>query len=120
MSLLNVTFDPDGPGLTGHIAPLIGIGLPPNLALHFGGKRPVMSVLPQDIPHAGLNRVANALIVCQILGDEADALDILAGLARAGYRGRVLVITPPLPDPAMVERELAQVAQGMTISLMVT
>ncbi|QYK40760.1 MAG: hypothetical protein KF887_15310 [Paracoccaceae bacterium] len=35
-----------------------------------------------------------------------DAAQVLARLARLGYRGRVLLLSPPLPDKGMVEREL--------------
>lgn len=117
MTVSDTPSDPDNPGLRGQARPLICIGLPPMLAPDLGGKRPVVSLLPQDIPLAGLQGVQDALIACMLLGGDADAQDVLAALADAGYRGAVIVIAPHLPDPAMVERELAQLAPGMTVTL---
>ena len=120
MTIPHATSDPDRPGLRRSSGPLIGIGLPQALALHLADKkRPVVALLPQDIALAGLDQIENALIGCLLLGGEVDALDILADLAAAGYRGAVVVIAPPLPDLAMVERELKRAARGMTVSLVV-
>ncbi|TGD62882.1 hypothetical protein EYC08_14960 [Tabrizicola sp. WMC-M-20] len=119
MPVRYATSVPDGSGLRGHTRPFISIGLPQVLAQHCAGMRPLMSVSPQDIPLAGLHRIDNGLIACMLLGSEVDALDILADLTAAGYRGPVVVIAPPLPDPAMVERELALAAPGISVSLLV-
>ncbi|WP_146036497.1 hypothetical protein [Pseudotabrizicola formosa] len=110
---------PDRFDLRGRTSPFISIGLPQVLARHCAGPRPLFSVAPQDIAQAGLHRMSDALIACMLLGSEVDALDILAELTAAGYRGTVVVIAPPLPDPGMVERELALAAPGMTVSLLV-
>lgn len=110
---------PDAPSDPAPAGPLICIGLPQALARRLGGNRDVVSLRARDIAFARIDRMENALIACPLLGPEADALDILAALVRAGYRGEVVVVSPSLPDPAMVERELAQAAPGMSVALVV-
>ena len=53
-----------------------------------------------------LARLAPTTVVMPLFGQKQDALTLIAALQRLGYRGRILVIGPALPDPAMVQTEL--------------
>jgi hypothetical protein len=46
-----------------------------------------------------------------------DVLELAEGLARAGYRGRVLALSPPLPNRKLVQRELASQVPGLRLRL---
>lgn len=83
------------------------------------GPRPVLSLDPEMIGQAGLNRLSDAVVGCLLLGSQMDAIDVLQKLQAAGYRGQVMVVAPPMPDPRMVERELVLLAPGLSIRLIV-
>ena len=71
-------------------------------------------VLPRRVSHIGvgdltaatLARLAPATIVMPLFGQARDALEVIHHLERLGYRGRILVIGPALPDPNLVQDEL--------------
>lgn len=46
-----------------------------------------------------------------------DVLDLAEGLARVGYKGRVLALSPPLPNRTLVQRELAGQVPGLRLRL---
>lgn len=99
--------------------PFIGIGLPQGLAALLAGQRPLLMLPPEAIPTAGLHETEDAVVGCMLLGNTVDALDIIADLGKAGFRGSVTVISPPLPNPRMVELELSRAARPMTVRLVV-
>lgn len=108
-----------GHGSAGRLGPLIGIGLPPGLAARLAGPRPVLSLDPEQIATAGLDRLTDAVVACLLLGSQMDATDVIAQLQAAGYRGQVTVVAPPMPDPRMVERELVHLASAIQVQLVV-
>lgn len=108
---------PNGPGAAP--GPFVGIGMPPALAVSLAGKRRVIELEPEAIPTAGLDKIDDPMVGCLLLGTKADALDIIADLFEAGYRGPVTVVAPPLPNPKMVERELSRAAKPMAVKLVV-
>jgi alkanesulfonate monooxygenase SsuD/methylene tetrahydromethanopterin reductase-like flavin-dependent oxidoreductase (luciferase family) len=108
-----------GHGSVGRLGPLIGIGLPPGLAARLAGPRPVLSLDPEQIAQSGLDRLTDAVVACLLLGSQMDAIDVIAQLRVAGYRGQVTVVAPPMPNPRMVERELVQLAPSMQVQLVV-
>ncbi|MFN4153238.1 MAG: hypothetical protein ACK4HF_01165 [Paracoccaceae bacterium] len=103
----------------GRVGPFVGIGLPQALAIALAGPRPIIMIDAGAIPVAGLNRLEDAEVGCLLLGWEVDALDVIAMLLAVGYRGAVTVVAPPLPDPAMVERELSRASRAITVTLAV-
>ncbi|RGP36111.1 hypothetical protein [Pseudotabrizicola alkalilacus] len=122
MAIVNATPDgnaplPKGPGDAP--GPFVGIGLPQALAVALAGKRRIMALDPEAIATAGLDQIEDPMVGCLLLGGKVDALDIIADLIEAGYRGPVTVVAPPLPNPKMVERELSRAAKPMTVKLVV-
>jgi hypothetical protein len=57
------------------------------------------------------------LVILPLFGPGFDAIDALARLDRFGFRGEVLVRTPPLPNNRIVERELAAVVPNLRVRL---
>ena len=97
----------------------VAIGLPEKLARYLAGQRGMSTLDPDQIATAWFDQMDIAEIGCLLLGSKGDALDIIAALHLAGYRGLVTVIAPPMPDPHMVERELKSAAKAMTVRLVV-
>ena len=120
MASPNATPDGNAPRPTGATrGPFVGIGLPQALAMILAGTRPLMALEPEAIPTAGLDKLTDPMVGCLLLGQRMDAVDIIADLFEAGYRGAVTVVAPPLPNPKMVERELSRAAKPMTVKLLV-
>ncbi|MCO8144370.1 hypothetical protein NHN26_03935 [Rhodovulum tesquicola] len=74
--------------------------------------------LPYALLHAALACVPWAdYVVSPLVSDHFDALDLAAQLELAGYRGRYVVVTPALPAPHMIRREIEQLCPGLTVEL---
>lgn len=52
------------------------------------------------------DRLSPPAVAVALFDPDTDVARSLTRLARLGYRGRVFVLAPPLPDAAMVEGEL--------------
>jgi hypothetical protein len=68
-------------------------------------------MMPAPRPLSGLTRawmdeVRLPAVVFALFATAPDAWSITAHLTAIGYRGRVFALAPPLPNRAMVEREL--------------
>ncbi|MBN2630576.1 MAG: hypothetical protein JXR75_08560 [Rhodobacteraceae bacterium] len=105
------------PQKTGTVGPFVGIGLPIPLAKVIAADRPILSLDPETIGSAGLNHLQDAVVACLLLGGKMDALDVIAALVAANYRGPLMVVAPPLPDGRMVVRELEAAGPGLKIIL---
>ncbi len=59
------------------------------------------------------------LVITPLIGAGFDAIDLIERLAEAGFRGKVQVRAPRLPDRLLVLHELLAVATplGMTVDL---
>ncbi len=64
-----------------------------------------------------LGRVAPDCVICRLFATDSDAMLVAETLAALGWRGRLLVIAPGLPNRAMVQRELQASAPGVTIEV---
>lgn len=73
-----------------------------------------------SLERALLDRVSPRSVVCPLMAEGFEALQVLTLLRQAGYAGDVMVVAPPLPDPRMVERELRAVAPGLRVTLILT
>lgn len=88
-------------------------------ALHRCRRRPdVVLAHGRDLDAALIARLAPRAVVFALFGAQTDALAILGRLARAGHRGRVLALSPPLPNPRMVERELKARHPGLRLRIL--
>lgn len=64
-----------------------------------------------------LDRLRPPAVVLALFCPVNDTMRMLDRLQGTGYRGRVLVLSPPLPDVAMVRRELERAAPGLRLRL---
>lgn len=64
---------------------------------------------------------ANALgqVVAPLFTPDFDVLDLAERLVDLGFRGTLTVICPPLPDRALVAREIAAQAPGIQVELQI-
>lgn len=60
----------------------------------------------RDLDAPLIARVAPRAVVFALFAEQNDAMAILARLAKAGHKGRIFALSPPLPNPRMVEREV--------------
>lgn len=105
------------PRTSGAVGPFIAIGLPTDLSFALAGDRPVITLHPDAIESADLDQVTGAVAGCLLLGTQADAMDVIERLVAAKYRGALMILSPPLPNAAMVKRELTALAKGISITL---
>lgn len=56
-------------------------------------------------------------VACPLIAPDFDAFDVVQRLQGLGFSGMALVLTPPLPMPGLVERELAAAAPDLAIVL---
>lgn len=74
--------------------------------------------VPYAILHAALACAPRArYVVSPLVGEDFDAIDIATDLARADYRGNLVVVTPVLPKPSIVLRELREACPDVNIEL---
>lgn len=88
-----------------------------------------LTLLPRDrasrtviLPFRGLTvealgRHDPAEVMTPLVGQGCDAGQVAQILVACGFRGSLRVICPALPDSAMVRRELAAMAPGLRIDL---
>ncbi|MBN2907216.1 MAG: hypothetical protein JXJ18_10955 [Rhodobacteraceae bacterium] len=102
----------------GSLALLVGFDpeARPELGMPFATAR--CERLPYALLHAVLATAPWAqYVVSPLVTEQFDAMDLANELSLGGYRGRYLVVTPALPDPALVRREIAQLAPGLSVQL---
>lgn len=58
---------------------------------------------------------ARVTVACPLIWGCRDVLCVIAALREAGFLGTLLVATPPLPNPAMVEGEVRRAAKGLSL-----
>ncbi|ARE38433.1 hypothetical protein RGUI_0292 [Rhodovulum sp. P5] len=74
--------------------------------------------VPFALLHAALSCVPNAeYVVSPLFGEDFDAMDLAIELANVGYKGRYLVMTPFLPDPAIILCEIRANCPGVAVEL---
>ncbi|MFN4158398.1 MAG: hypothetical protein ACK4GO_08365 [Gemmobacter sp.] len=100
--------------------PVLVIGSP---VLPTGILTLALHVVPIVLPYAALTGLVLAqlrppAVVLALFCPMHDAARMAGRLERLGYRGRVILLAPPVPDRAMVERELR--AQFPYLRLQVT
>lgn len=66
---------------------------------------------------AMIARIRPDRVVCPLLARDFDASLLAQRLAGWGYRGRLTVIAPRLPDRAMVQREVAAAAPLLKVEV---
>ncbi|SPH17849.1 hypothetical protein DEA8626_01376 [Defluviimonas aquaemixtae] len=66
-----------------------------------------------------LAQVMPDIVLAPLLGQGFDILDLADRLSEMGYRGALHAVTPPLPDPDAVRREVTSHCEGVVFSLIV-
>ena len=100
------------------LALMIGFGPDehPEIGMPFSGAR--CESLPFALLHAALACAPWAdFVVSPLVTEQFDAMELAHQLSLGGYRGRYVVVTPALPDPAIIRREIAQHCPGLTVDL---
>jgi hypothetical protein len=115
-----MTVAPDPAEVPGR--PVLAIGRPvadpvPDPAFSAALPSDVVWVPADAVDAALLARLDPRLVLCPLLGAGFDALQVAERLERLGWTGRLRVLAPALPAPAMVEAELAARAPGLTVDL---
>jgi hypothetical protein len=64
-----------------------------------------------------LDRVTPDLVAAPLFAASFDILDLIALLVKSGYRGRVIALTGPLPNPRAVELEIRAMAGPVDFAL---
>ena len=65
-----------------------------------------------------LAQVRPDCVACPLLAADFDAAMLAQRLAECGFAGRLVVLTPALPDRRMVAREIASAAPGIRVDLL--
>lgn len=98
--------------------PCLAVGLPGPIAQSLAGARPVLHLSLRDLCAREEMSPGPDLVACPLLADWGDAPDVMACLRHLSYRGPLVVVSPHLPDAAMVEGELKRRARGLRFSLL--
>lgn len=72
----------------------------------------------RDLDDRLLARVQADWVLCPLMTPSFDALDVLRQIRQSPLRPQVGILSPPLPNSAMVERELRANARDLTIRLL--
>lgn len=59
------------------------------------------------------------LVLSPMVGDTFDCLDVAVHLHAQGFRGRLHVLAPALPDPAILRREVASLCPGIRVDVVI-
>ncbi len=79
-----------------------------------------LSVLsqPADLSPEHIRDLAPDLVLAPLIGPTWDGLDVAIALARAGYRGRLGIVSPRLPRQDLVLREMQALCPALDICLL--
>lgn len=72
-----------------------------------------------DVSPALLERLAPRMVLSPVITPAFDAFDLAQNLHEMGYDGAYRALTPRLPDPDLVRREVASCAPGLDFELLV-
>ncbi|MEX5728945.1 hypothetical protein Ga0609869_002298 [Rhodovulum iodosum] len=77
-----------------------------------------LETLPYALIHAALARAPWAdFVASPLVSEHFDALDLACQLDLAGFTGKYIVLTPPLPRPGIIHREIAQLCPRLAVEL---
>ena len=66
-----------------------------------------------------IRRLSPAVVISSVIAATFDAFDLAQHLRAVGYGGPYRALTPRLPDPDLVRREVASCAPGLDFELLV-
>ncbi len=104
-----------GPRLGGTV---LVIGQSGSAGVSVGAAERVVFAAYADVSPALLARVAPDVVLSSVMTPLFDAIDLAERLHGAGYSGPYRALTPPLPDPGLVRREVSSCAPGLDFDLL--
>jgi len=81
-----------------------------------GGNAQVRLLGFEELLHQGETLQAD-IVLAPMVGDTFDCLDVALHLHASGFRGRLHVMTPALPDPSILRREVASLCPGIEVAI---
>lgn len=64
-----------------------------------------------------IERIRPDLVLAPLLGEGFDILDVAQSLSRVGFSGRLIAVSPTLPNPRGVLAELRGHCKGFTVEI---
>lgn len=64
-----------------------------------------------------MDRLRPSHVIAPLFSPDHDATAVIERLGELGYSGRITILAPPLPRPALVERELRALGPGARLTL---
>lgn len=78
----------------------------------------IMFVSIDQMTGTFLARVSPGVVISPALSYRFDCIDLAQILYDAGYKGRYRAVTRDLPNPVMVEREIADLCPGLDFAIL--
>lgn len=72
-----------------------------------------------DLSARLLDRLRPDIVISPLFGPGFDAIDVALALERLGFSGQFRAVTPDLPQPSLVRREIASLAPGLDFDILV-
>ena len=105
---------PAGTGFRPEQVFLIGLD---RLSASLDAERVAVRLVPYSALNSAMLYVLRPdLVVCPLFGPDCDAAQLISRLRDIGYGGRLTVLAQ-VPNPAMVTAELAELAPGITVKV---
>lgn len=84
-----------------------------------GGSDNIAFATLAAVDAALLERIRPAVVLAPLMTPAFDVLDLARLLSALGYRGQLRAVTPGIPDPHLVRREIAAACPGLNFELVV-
>ena len=88
-----------------------------NVPLGLRGR--IIPVKLSNLDQAEIARLQPDVVACTLISTANDAALIIEKLQTLGYAGQIVVISEPLPDPRLVQRELRALGPGSRLNLLI-
>lgn len=72
-----------------------------------------------DVTAQTLRRIAPDVVLCALMGDGFDAIDLAERLAGLGFTGRLRALATDLPNPDAVRREVCEACPEIDFDVLV-
>jgi hypothetical protein len=79
----------------------------------------IIGIRFSEIDHAGIGRLQPDVVACALISPTCDAALVVEKLQQIGYGGQIVVLSAPLPDPRLVQRELRALGPGQRLNLLI-
>lgn len=73
----------------------------------------------EELTVAQLDEMQPSLVLCPLVGEGFDALDVAQRLALAAFQGRLRVVASSVPNPEVVRAEVQAAAEEVDVDLVI-